>query len=205
MEMRKLTVIGLAAAIMSFAACQSDYYKVEGTCDPAWEGDTIFLSVGTPDSPPIDTSVVTEGAFTFEGVTDKTDFGFAHKAGSFSAMQPLFIEPGTVKLHLSDKPIESTVGGTANNARWRSLANDTRKIGLRIDMLASQLYSTRMEHTERQCLMDSINKLNMMFGEIVANHAYKNARNGFGRFLVSYFSDFIPDWRKAEITDKMRD
>ena len=189
MNIRK--TISLAAASIMFAACQTDSYRIEGSSNALSEGDTIFLWIDRCNDAPIDTAIVKEGKFVLDGKAETTNFGMVSCTEPALPILPLFIEPGRIKVRLEQNPLEASVGGTLNNNRLQSLMDSTTSIGIEIGQLAAQIYHSKPNHAERLALIDSIAILNKQFTKIIINHARKNADNYFGRFIVTYYSDFL--------------
>ena len=173
MNIRK--TISLAAAGMMLAACQTDSYRIEGSGNALSEGDTIFLWLDCGNHAPIDTAIVKEGKFVLKGKAESVRFGM----------------------------VSCTVGGTPNNNRWQSLMNSTTSLGMEIGRLAAQIYHSKPNHAERRALIDSATLLNKQFTKIIIDHARKNADNYFGRFIVTYYSDFLDNKTINEIIGMM--
>ncbi len=62
--MKKISLLALAA--LSFAACQNNSYKIDGTTDDSMEGATAYL-INSNTNEVIDSCIVTNKAFTFTG------------------------------------------------------------------------------------------------------------------------------------------
>lgn len=201
MNIRK--TISLAAAGMMLAACQTDSYRIEGSGNALSEGDTIFLWLDCDNHAPIDTAIVKEGKFVLEGKAESVRFGMVSCTEPALPSLPLFIEPGRIKVRLAQKPLETSVGGTPNNNRWQSLMNSTTSLGMEIERLAAQIYHSKPNHAERRALIDSAALLNKQFTKIIIDHARKNADNYFGRFIVTYYSDFLDNKTINEIIGMM--
>ena len=66
--MKKISILTLAA--LSFAACQNNSYKIDGTTNDSMEGATAYL-IDNNTNEAIDSCVVTNKAFTFAGEIQK--------------------------------------------------------------------------------------------------------------------------------------
>ncbi|MBQ8269937.1 MAG: AhpC/TSA family protein [Bacteroidaceae bacterium] len=66
--MKKISLLALAA--LSFAACQNNSYRIDGTTDDSMEGATAYL-IDSNTNEAIDSCVVTKKAFTFAGEIQK--------------------------------------------------------------------------------------------------------------------------------------
>lgn len=182
---------GLAAASLMLAACRPDVYSIKGSAEGLADGDTVLLALAHDLAMPIDTAVVYEGKFAFEGNADTTLFGMVRCPKDARLDLPLFIEPGRINVRLNGNPTKTDVGGTPNNNRWQSLMDATIGIGIEIGGLAARIYNGQAQHSTRQALMDSIAKLNSLFAQTLTEHAMKNINNEFGCFVITYYSDFF--------------
>lgn len=201
--MRNMTITGLAAASLMLAACQSDSYKVSGTADWLSNGDTIILAKADETAMPIDTTVVNEGRFGFEGLADTARLAMIYCTKAKENRLPLFLEPGRIKVDFTGNALTDKVGGTSNNNKWQDFMDATVGIGLDINTLAARLYDTKANHEARQQLLDSINNLNQAFGKIVTDYATKNIGNEFGFFIITYYTAFIHQTDLRQLIDKM--
>lgn len=202
--MKRLSFIGLAAVGLLLTACQSKSYKIEGSGDALQDGDTLYITTDIIDGTPQDTIVVTEGGFKMESETDSTVFCMIYNPKKQGMAMPFFIEPGTIKLILSDNSTQSKVSGTKTNNRWQELNDTTVKIGMKINRIATYIYETQLSDTEQSAKMAEIDKLNEEFKTCIADYAERNIDNELGRFMLTYYpEDVIPADKKLTLISKM--
>lgn len=201
--MRKDTITVLTAASMMLAACQSGSFKISGSGEKLVDGDTVIMARANSEWQPVDTAVVKDGKFEFEGKADSTRFCIVFSTKDREAQLPFFVEGGNIRLYMADSPLTMEVGGTTMNNKWQDFVDETAGIGLDINRLASRLYDTKADHQARQEIMDSITELNKMFEEILISKATKNIDNEFGAFLLTYYNRFINRDKRHELEQKM--
>ena len=64
------SMIGLAAATLMMAACQSNTYHIKGEAKHLKNGTHLYLSADLKDGRPIDTLDIQDGRFNYYGMTD---------------------------------------------------------------------------------------------------------------------------------------
>ncbi len=186
----KKTIV-LAAAGAFLAACRHGGYTVEGACSGLSDGDTLLVCEAGDWNVCLDTAIVSDGKFYFEGAADSMSLCVVRSLGQRNCSMPFVLENGKIKIALSDKPMQSKVSGTRNNAKWQLLMDATALYGLKIDAFASSLYNADLSHGERMALIDSIAVQDSLFGETVTTFIRKESDSDFGRFMLVYFSDFM--------------
>ena len=88
------SILVMATAGITLAACQSKGYQIEGTTEGFENGDTLFLTTDTQGNTPRDTLIVQDGKFTLSGETDSTYICMIYSARNENIGIPFFIEPG---------------------------------------------------------------------------------------------------------------
>lgn len=143
-----LTAIALAMGILT-ASCQSNKYKIEVTGDALGQSDTLLLCKDVKTLANIDTIVGVEGKYSCEGTADFTQFAvmFAKRIGGLN--QTFFLESGTIKLHLSEKPALAKASGTPCNDTWQEFNDSIMAFGARIDAIAASVESGRLTEQEQ--------------------------------------------------------
>ena len=179
--------------IGALTACQSSSYQVNGTIEGAAEGDTLFLTSDLQTGIPSDTLIVEDGKFSISGEVDSVHFCMIYSAKRNELNAPFFIEPGTIKVQISETPGASRVGGTKCNDEWQVLNDSVISIGKEINRIAEHIYGNTVTPEEQQKGMEAIDKLNQRFSNMIINMCEKNIRNEFGYFLLTYYPDELID------------
>ena len=123
--MFKPNIVVLAAAGAMLAACRYNGYKINGNSHNLDNGDTVYITRCLDTGQHIDTAIVHEGRFTAEGTVDSTVFCLVYCPKQPKLTMPFFLEHGTIRMRLSDRPAQAYVSGTANNDKWQSLMAET--------------------------------------------------------------------------------
>ena len=173
----------------ALTACQSSSYQVNGTIEGAADGDTLFLTSDMQTGIPSDTLIVEDGKFSISGEVDSVHFCMIYSAKRNELNAPFFIEPGTIKVQISETPGASRVGGTLCNDEWQLLNDSVVSIGKEINRIAEHIYGNTISQEEQQKGMEDIEKLNNRFSDLVIKTCEKNIRNEFGYFLLTYYPD----------------
>ena len=114
MKKSVITIIcGMSVAFLTtmIAGCGGNKsYKIDGMLDDAqFEGKTVYLVC---DREAVDSAVVRDGAFTFEGKAEEAWVGTLYAMGETTQLQQdLIVEPGTVIVDL----LTERIGGTPMN------------------------------------------------------------------------------------------
>lgn len=189
--MRNIFFIGLVAASVTVTACQSKSYKLEGSGDALKDGDTLYVTADLTNGTPNDTVVVKNNSFELKANADSTYLCVIYNPKKQSVSLPFFVEPGIIKINLSETPGQSKVGGTPINDKWQELNDTTTKIGMQINRIASYIYSNQLSDSEQRNQMAAINKLNDEFKRCVTDCAERNIGNELGYFILTYYPDEI--------------
>ena len=179
--------------IGALTACQSSSYQVNGTIEGAADGDTLFLTSDLQTGIPSDTLIIEDGKFSISGEADSVHLCMIYSAKRNEMNAPFFIEPGTIKVQISETPGASRVGGTLCNDEWQLLNDSVVSIGKEINRIAEHIYGNTISQEEQQKGMEDIEKLNKRFSDLVIKTCEKNIRNEFGYFLLTYYPDELID------------
>lgn len=198
--MRIMHIIGLAAAsCLLLAACQSNSYKIEGCGDNLNDGDTVFISKYTSPQHYLDTAIVHDGKFVFKGHIDSMQICVIGDKNKTSNSLHFILEPGRIKIQISNNPFNASIGGTVNNDKWQSLTNEALPIGVKIMNLSTLVDRGHLSHEYNRELIDSIKVLNNSFSNIVERYVNENIDNEFGYILLKYYNKFFDKARLDRI------
>ncbi len=195
-----------SALVVGLAACQSNSFKIDGTVEGLSDGDTLFVTQDLQTGMPSDTIIVKDGKFSFSGTVDSTALSMVYSALRNEINAPFFMEPGTVTVHLSEKPGASRVSGTLCNDKWQELNDSVIVIGKEINRIAEHIYSNNIPAEEQEKGMQTIEKLNQRFAALILKTAEKNIDNEFGYFLLTYYpEEYIDKASRLRLINKMDD
>lgn len=202
--MKIKSILIMAAAGFTLAACQSNTYQIKGTVEDV-QGDTLFLTTDLQQGTPRDTIIVKDGRFELSGETDSTYFCLIYSKNEEALNIPFFIEPGTIKILLSKTPGGSRVGGTAINDEWQRMTDSTMVIGKEINNIAEKVFANEnATQEEQQKAMEQIEKLNQRHAKAVLGFTERNINNELGYFLLTSFpEEVIPNQERLRLIKMM--
>ncbi len=184
--MKSITTLFFATLLLT--ACHQNSYKISGTSEGLANGDTLLLSKDI-NSLPSDTIIVREGAFEYEGTIDSARLAFLYLQKEPEISTTLFLEPGTINVHLSEVVEKIKVGGTASNDALQEAnyiayrySEEMKKISMSVatnynDSAAGLLAKAQLEH-----LKSDMTKM-------IIDVAERNIDNEFGYLIVANMED----------------
>ena len=202
--MRLRPILRLAAAILLFAACQSDSFKIEGTAEGFADGDTIHLTTDPQEGKPLMSTVVKGSRFEFTGQADSMTMCFIYSAKDMSVAQAFFLEPATIKVKLSPVAGASRVSGTRVNDALQTL-NDSAFV---FQKEVEQLYAlmglepgvTPTEEQDKQ-LESTIQESYAKLTRHIYETARKNIDNELGYLLATDLNGITDEQRLSLINN----
>ena len=203
--MKKIISLFLLATCFMSAGCQSKSYKIEGSCSGSIaDGDTLFITNGINTEKPIDTVVVKDGKFELSGNTDSTFMCMIYSTKDIAINQSFFIEPGTIKLNVSENPTQQKVSGTDTNDKWQVMNDSVLFIAVKINQIASNLYQSKTTLSEQKEMLATVEELHKQYSAIIIDFAKKNISNELGYFILTFYpEEFIDSRTRLELIEKM--
>ena len=108
----------MAALVSTVVACNKSGYTIEGEMKGFADGTKVYLSkIQDNNLVKVDSTEISNGAFTFEGNTEEVDYTFLEIAEKDQPLQlPFILENGSIKL-VADKAdmLKTKFSGTKNN------------------------------------------------------------------------------------------
>ena len=194
--------LGLTLTVLFTVACSNNNsFKVDGVAEGFEEGDTLLVIRG--DKPePLDTVLVKDGKFKWQGEADSVVF-YVIAAPQANATVVFFGEPGTVNIRLSADG-NSEISGTKSNDALQEMNKLNVEFQKKIDVLMPK-FSEDADEEQQKALYEEYNKLVAEMQANVAELAKKNLDNELGFVLMStiaYGDDFSNEELK-ELIAKM--
>ena len=110
------------------AACQSDTYHIKGEARELADGTVLYLTEGIGSQRVVDSVVVGNGRFSYEGTTaGEPPLRALRPAGQQQESLYFFAEPGNIYVELSPHEGCSRVSGTKVNNEWQALCDTVAK------------------------------------------------------------------------------
>lgn len=178
------SMIGLAAATLMMAACQSNTYHIKGEAKHLKNGTHLYLSADLKDGRPIDTLDIQDGRFNYYGMTDSAFICRLYQAGDSHQGILFFVEPGNIYIELSQKPGLSRVSGTRINNEWQAL-NDR---GTTCDHEIRSIMGNARDSISPKKLSIEMNRLYDELTARIQETALRNKDNALGHFISKHFN-----------------
>lgn len=184
--MKKLTYLLAAAAV--FAACNSGNkgYTVTGTIEGAADGDTVFLEAmqGRRQSVKLDTAIITNGTFTFEGTQDTVANRYiTYKSNEDNGLvMDFFLENGKINVKMSESGKSAT--GTANNDIYQEFRVQSDGLNKQMMAIYESMSDTTLTDEQRQAKGTDMDKLEQQMIETGKTFITKNITNPVGVHLL---------------------
>ena len=200
----KAYLVSILFSVVLLASCQSNSYKLSGSVEGLPDGDTLFITSDLLTGIPNDTLIIKDGKFELRGEVDSTVLCMVYSAAKNEINTAFFLEPGSIKILLTQQPGGSRVSGTRCNDQWQALNDSVMAIGKEINRIAEHIYSNNLPQEEQQKGMEQINHLNQRFAALVVKTAEKNIDNEFGYFLLTYYpEELIDNESRARLINKL--
>lgn len=202
--MRKLLFLFIMAGFI--LSCQNNKkFTINGTVtDEAYEGTNVYVQKLTDDGiVAVDTLVVTNGSFLYEGVADSVVLRFVSLDGTVSPKQdsriPVLVEPGVITLQF-DSVV--TLKGTKINEAYSEVRLKQRELSTSIRVLLDHYNAAEAEGNLTDSLDAAINslyeKLNVEQTDLSFNYVKDNIGNELGKYVfLSSYSAFSPEQQRT--------
>ncbi len=185
--MKKLVYMFAVVAVLMACSEKKVGYTITGSLgfDDTADGDSVFLRMDMfDDSTIFDTTLVVDGKFTFEGVTDSTRVCFLSVPvkGFGYANLDFFLENGDIRFE-GRKGYLAFTGTPCNDAyttyklRSDSLATEYRRIH-------KTKNDTTLTKEQREAINLSLDSVSTLMDNNSWGHIYKNLDNEAGMYLL---------------------
>lgn len=195
----------LLAMLIVLISCQNNKtWKITGTvADPAYEGKVVYIQKMTDNQMnPTDTTVISNGKFTFEGVADSSLLRFVSLDQTVNPKKTsrvvTILEPGNIQIHF-DSTI--TVTGSQLNDSYNAFRKQEEEITKKMRILSDKYRKA----AEAGTLTDSLEtEVTAQHEEIyadlqtqTANFIKANIGNSLGKYLfISYAGMLEPEMQR---------
>lgn len=133
--MKKTLLFALIATL--FMSCENkNQFTLNGTVVPAKEGTILLYGFENGQPVPIDSTEVTNGAFTFKGEIDLADLYLIGYEGERQFIAQLFLEPSEVSISIyPDSAQSNTVTGSASQDLFQKFMTETMEFSKKTQQL----------------------------------------------------------------------
>lgn len=204
MKKTSFALLGLAMAGMIFCSCKPNpTYTITVTGEVLNEGDTLFLTNDMGTYQPFDTTVVKDGTARLNGTADSVGHCVLYLKSNMRICSSLFLEPGNIKVILSDQPENVKVAGTKTNDAWQKTADSIWIYGKEVNRLATHLYQSTLSEQERKTITDSIRHLESQWVSYISAQGIKNINNELGFFILTNYDEAFSPTKWLAAVEKM--
>jgi peroxiredoxin len=177
----------LLAAPLLLVACspsQSSKYTIHGTFENAKDGDSVILEkmISSRNVVKVDTVVVKEGAFTFEGVVDTTCmYGVSlHNANAKKgAFAQFMMETGTIDINVPADG-HARIKGTPLNLELQALMDSISTVNQKLRPLISILRDRNAPKAQRDSAGALYEEVSKHMTDIFVSTVERNINNPLG-------------------------
>lgn len=200
--MKKLIYVFVAGALTLGACSNGQSYKIKGSVDGAADGDTVLIQeVANRALVPIDTAVIVNGEFVFEGKQDSAVVRYiTYMNNDKQYMTDFFLENGNLNAKLGEN---SSVNGTTNNDAYQEFKNDLYAFQKEYGAIIEALQDTAITKEQKDSKMGELEaKSKEMTGKIAAA-IEKNYNNLAGLELVKNFGYNLSEEEIEPVLNKL--
>ena len=203
--MKKFSIL-LITAIVLISCQNTKNYKISGTvADPAYEGKNVYVQEMTANEMvPVDTAIITNGAFTFEGPADSTVLRFIALDETVNPQKPsrvlAILEPGNINVKF-DSTI--TVSGSQLNDAYNTFRKDQENVTKEIRALSQRYQEAAstgaMTDSLDAALTEQYEKLSGDMSTKTADFIKSNITNPLGKFMFMTSAEMFEPETQREI------
>lgn len=180
--MKKTTYLYVAAIAIGMMACNGSKpgYVITGTVEGGADGDTVYLQeVSGRQINNLDTAIITNGTFTFEGVQDSTVTRYvAAGKGNDVLRMDFFLENGKINMALTKNNDSAT--GTPNNDAYQEIRNKVNVLSEKVNKIQEAMADTTLTDEQKAANMEQMGKLDEEYSAIIKEGIKKNITNAVG-------------------------
>ena len=179
MKRNPFILIVLLAILMT--ACGEKTCHITGTVDGGKDGDTLFLITDAETGIPMDTLFLKNGQFDYQTVPDSTCLCFLQYG---DLVQMFFLEPGNIRISLTNDLTENIISGTKLNDEWQTLNKAAFEYQKEMSRITEEAQKDTSE-SSMQALIPKVKAAQAKLTQLYYQTAERNIQNELGFMLVS--------------------
>ena len=184
--MKKITCLFIGIAALSIIACTGGNkggYIITGTVEGGADGDTVYLQEATGrDLVKLDTAIITNGTFTFEGKQDSVVNRYVTcEANGENLMMDFFLENGNINIALTKDNDSAT--GTANNDAYQAIRSKTNEISQKMAGIYNAMGDSTLTDAQKEAKKKEGAQLEEEYSIVMKEGVQKNITNPVGVYL----------------------
>jgi Peroxiredoxin len=156
--MRKLLFLFAVIALV-LASCTTNSYKITGTVQGAYDGEKVFIKEQVKnDFIDVDSAVITNGKFEFEGVQDQPVHRFItfFDGENDPLFVDLFLENGNIDVFLAEEQGKSTAKGSPVNDAYQVYKDDMGKMDVKLAAIYESLRDTALTDEVKEAKLEEL-------------------------------------------------
>ena len=189
---KNISILTIALLLCLLGGCKHNgAYTINGTISmPGFDGSTVYLTdVNTME--PIDSTVVSDSKFSFQGTVEQPTIGSIHAAsvnGNVSCTSYIVLEEGTIFI---DIVTDSLSGTPLNDYYYSHYTADTTIARLKAHQtdIIDQYYNNSDNQDLAESLMAELGKVNSILSartnEVLTSIYQENSDNILGAYVLS--------------------
>ncbi|MBP1613888.1 MAG: resA 8 [Bacteroidetes bacterium] len=189
--MKKIIYL-FAATALGLASCTGNKgYTVKGTVEGAADGDTVFLQERADRQfNKLDTAIIKDGTFAFEGVQDSTVNRYlTYAKGEEQLIMDFFLENGKIEVKLG-KEDDSATGTPSNNA-YQEFRAQLNAINKKQSAIYESMGDTTLTDKQKEAKIKEMNGLESEMMTTIKAGIEKNISNTVGVFLLGQYNYYM--------------
>lgn len=184
--MRKFTYLAIATVALGMAACtggQKNGYTITGVVEGAANGDTVYLQERTGRNfTKIDTAVIANGKFVFEGVQDSAIYRYvSYHKGNAPMMTDFFLENGNIDIILA--ATGNSVKGTPSNDAYQIIKSQIEELNKKMTAIYEAMGDSSLTNDQKAAKQEEGKQIEEQFNKVIKEGVEKNITNPVGVFL----------------------
>ena len=192
-------VFGIALMLLTIACNkQEGTYELKGTTEGLADGEQLLLA--DSEGQIIDTLIVNNGKFSYEGKTDSVCFYSLFIKNDNMVGANFFTEPGTISISITKETGKTKVGGTVANNALQELSDEIDPLYNKIQELENAIYNDTVQTYDQWAVGERYKQLANELTKKFKDAAEKNIDNELGYMLVNRYIDPAED---AELLHKL--
>lgn len=198
--MKKLLSLAACALLLSMAACKNGGYKITGTATGAQDGDTVILaevhSMFEIDT--IQTVVVKDGQFLFEGVQDTAAMRYviwnSTTDDDLAVATQFVLENGDITIKLDTaQNVAATISGTPVNEALSALAQKEMDINAKAQDVLAVFNDPEATDEARANAEQLLNGLQDELSQLYKTFITENLQNVAGQTYLAGYAGMLGD------------
>jgi len=189
-------ILFIAFAVILFAACGKDSYRIKGQIEGVEDGTVITLSVLEYDGlVDLDSTIIKNGKFSLNGKTDTAEVAvLVYEMDDVVRGCQLFLERGNIDVYINALTGDQHLAGTPNNEAFQKFYDDTDVFGEEADELEDKIRMTLATQGDATDLYKQMGDLQDRFTALLAQSIGDNANRLYGyQQLMDNYTLFEPE------------